>query len=184
MKSSLKNMLLSLTGITILAGTILAIVNISTEKPIAEGAERTRNEAIAAILPPFDKIERSTATDSDGDTLTIYIATLEGSNTGVAVETFSNDGFGGYISIIAGFDKDGSVCGYRILQHAETPGLGANMDKWFMADGTPHNIIGSNGPLAVKADGGDIDAITGATITSRAFLQAINRARSAATNIR
>lgn len=51
MKSSLKNMLLSLTGITILAGTILAIVNISTEKPIAEGAERTRNEAIAAILP-------------------------------------------------------------------------------------------------------------------------------------
>lgn len=184
MKSSLKNMLLSLTGITVIAGAILAAVNISTEKPIAEGAERARNEAIAAILPQFDHLEQTIATDADGDSLTVYVATLEGTGSGVAVETFSNNGFGGHISIIAGFDNDGHLCGYRVLQHAETPGLGANMDKWFMADGTSHNIIGTDAPLAVKADGGDVDAITGATITSRAFLQAINRARSAAANIR
>lgn len=184
MKSSLRNMLLSLTGITIFAGAILAIVNMSTEGPIAESADKARNEAIAAILPPFDNLMNTTSTDAAGDTLAVYVATLGGDRSGIAVETFSDKGFGGRISLIAGFDNDGTLRGFRVLQHTETPGLGANMEAWFSADGTPHDIIGSGVPLTVKADGGDIDAITGATITSRAFLEAINRARQAAENIR
>ena len=76
---------------------------------------------------------------------------------------------------MAGFDADGRLTGYRVLSHAETPGLGAKMDTWFQTD----KVIGTDTDIAVRADGGDIDAITGATITSRAFTDAINRARHA-----
>lgn len=176
-------MLLALAGITLTAALLLGVVNAATEKPIAESIERTRNEAIAAILPPFDRLESSEAADADGVMLPVYTAYVGDAAVGTAVESFSDNGFGGRISIIAGFDAAGRLCGYRVLQHAETPGLGANMGKWFMEEGTAHNIIGTDGNLTVKNDGGDIDAITGATITSRAFLQAINSARSAA-NIR
>ena len=85
----------------------------------------------------------------------------------------------GRITILAGFDNAGTLTGYRVLQHQETPGLGAQMDTWFMPDAGHGMVVGSNAPLAVKADGGEIDAITGATITSRAFMEAINKARTA-----
>ncbi len=76
---------------------------------------------------------------------------------------------------MAGFGADGSLTGYRVLSHAETPGLGSKMDSWFMND----QVIGSSDYISVRADGGNVDAITGATITSRAFTDAINRARKA-----
>ena len=83
------------------------------------------------------------------------------------------------MKILVGFDAEGKILGYTVLQHAETPGLGAKADKWFQKDGKG-SIIGrdlSNGkPLVVNKDGGDIDAITASTITTRAFLKAVNQA--------
>ncbi len=85
---------------------------------------------------------------------------------------------------MVGFAPDGSVKGYTVLAHSETPGLGAKMGAWFSDPSRPsRSIIGrtpdSGSPLAVSKDGGEVDAITGATITSRAFLQAINKAAEA-----
>ena len=100
---------------------------------------------------------------------------------GAAVES-TTLGFGGDLKVLVGFDAKGKILGYTLLQHAETPGLGAKADKWFQKDGKG-NIVGrvmdANKPLVVKNDGGDIDAITASTITTRAFLAAVNQAFAA-----
>ena len=81
--------------------------------------------------------------------------------------------------MLVGFDAEGKVLGYTILQASETPGVGAKADKWFQADGKG-SIIGKTAaqPLTVNKDGGDIDASTASTITSRAFLMSVNQAYS------
>lgn len=175
MKSSLRNMILSLTGLTVAIGAALAAVNEATADAIKETARRTRIEAMEAILPPFDNDIIATEVQSDG--LPLYQATLGSEPVGIAIETYSDNGFSGRIAIITGFDNDGKLTGYRVLEHQETPGLGARMGEWFAT--APHSVIGSSATLSVKNDGGDIDAITGATITSRAFLDAVNHARQA-----
>lgn len=182
MTSSLRNMVLSLTGLTFAAAAILAGVNLVTAEPIAEASVKARAEAMAAILPPFDNDIAATATElPDGQT--VYTATLGGAAAGTAVETYSDNGFSGRFTVLVGFDTEGILTGYRVLEHAETPGLGARMAEWFSDPTQPTRYVtGRTGTLAVKADGGDIDAITGATITSRAFLEALNRARKAITD--
>lgn len=79
-----------------------------------------------------------------------------------------------------GFDMDDKIVNYEILQHAETPGLGSKMGEWFKdMESNSKSIIGrdmSLGTLAVTNDGGSVDAITASTITSRAFLNAVNKA--------
>lgn len=173
MKSSLRNMLLSLTGLTVVAGLALGAVNYFTTEPIAKAREASRREAIAAVLPEFDNLE-----DIEYRSIKLYEASMNGNTIGIAVETYSDNGFSGRIDIMAGFDSEGALYGYRVLNHAETAGLGAKMGEWFQND----NVIGTTATIAVKADGGDVDAITGATITSRAFTDAINRAREAYDN--
>ena len=99
---------------------------------------------------------------------------------GVAVES-TTMGFGGDLKVLVGFDDSGKVLGYTLLQHAETPGLGAKADKWFL-EGSKGNIVGKcpgDKPLQVTKDGGEVDAITASTITSRAFLLAVNQAYEA-----
>jgi len=89
-------------------------------------------------------------------------------------------GFGGDLKVLVGFDPDGKILGYTLLEHAETPGLGAKADKWFQK-GEKGDIIGKDPkePLTVSKDGGQVDAITASTITSRAFLLAVNNAYNA-----
>lgn len=181
MKSTLGNMVLSLTVLTALAGAALGAVNLLTAKPIEEAAKRARIEAMQAVLPTFDNdIVASAVPCADG--VTVYPATFAGREVGVAVESFSENGFSGRINVLVGFDASGAITGYRILSHNETPGLGAKAVDWF--DVAPHDIKGRTGELAVNKDGGDIDAITGATITSRAFLEAVNRARAEYMNLK
>lgn len=175
MKSNLANMVLSLTVLTVMVGAALAWVNNLTAEPIAQAKAQALADALSQVLPPFDNNPAETATRADG--LKLYSATMSGEAAGFAVESYSDDGFGGRFEIVVGFDAKDAVYGYRILSHAETPGLGAKMDTWFAT--MPHDIKGTSIPLAVKADGGEIDAITGATISSRAFLGAVNRARKA-----
>lgn len=169
-------MLLSLGGTAIVAAAVLGFVNTITADPIADAAQKTRIEAMAEVLPAFDNDVAATA-QSTADGFTIYTATLGGKPAGTAVESYSDAGFGGRIIVLTGFDTQGCITGYRVLEHAETPGLGAKAGEWFAAPG--HDIRGSKSALKVKADGGDIDAITGSTITSRAFFEAVNNARKA-----
>jgi electron transport complex protein RnfG len=102
---------------------------------------------------------------------------------GIAIKTYTKKGFSGFISIMAGIDKSGNFSGYEILEHAETPGLGSKMGVWFNNTEKPkQNIIGKSpktSKFQVSKDGGDIDAITASTITSRAFLEALVRAYTA-----
>lgn len=178
-------MFLSLTIICIAAGAILAAVNMYTAGPIAETKAAALENAIKEVVPPFDNNPTEDAykgVTSEGDSLIIYPATKDGQFVGVAVESNTKKGFSGEIKVIAGFDPQGKLLNYSVLQHAETPGLGSKMQEWFQTDKNKQSVIGrslADGNLAVSKDGGDIDAITAATISSRAFLDAINRAYNA-----
>ncbi|MDR2968175.1 MAG: RnfABCDGE type electron transport complex subunit G [Tannerellaceae bacterium] len=185
LKSTLPNMLLSLMLISSCAAGILAAVNKQTAAPIAAAKAVALENAIKAVVPEFDNsplTDKYSAVTSDGDSLIIYPATKGGEAVGAAVESFSMNGFSGEIRVIVGFDTEGNIFNYSVLQHAETPGLGSKMQEWFRTEKDNRSVIGrslSGGNLSVTKDGGQIDAITASTITSRAFLQTINRAYSA-----
>ena len=109
--------------------------------------------------------------------MTIYEARKEGAPVGKAVRTYTDKGFSGRFWIMVGFKDGGVITGTSVLEHKETPGLGDKMEtgksEW------PQQFVGkdpANFELRVKKDGGDVDAITAATITSRAFCDAAERA--------
>lgn len=185
LKSTFKNMFLSLSIICLAIAILLAQVNKLTAKPIAEAKMQKLQTAIGDVVPEFDNdpISEAYIIESEGgDSLLVYPATKGDEVVGYAIKSYSN-GFAGEIQIIVGFDIDEKIVNYSILQHSETPGLGSKMDEWFKdIESKNKSIIGrdmSKGNLSVTKDGGDIDAITASTITSRAFLNAINRAYNA-----
>jgi electron transport complex protein RnfG len=183
--SSFRNMFLSLGLICLAAGAILAAVNNSTREPIAASKKANLENALKAVLPDFDNSPSEEAhwiTLTDGDSLKIYPAMKNGQWVGSAVESNSMKGFSGKIKILVGLDTTGKVINYQVLEHTETPGLGSKMNEWFRADKNRQSVLGkdlSRGALKVGKDGGEVDAITGATISSRAFLDALNRAYAA-----
>lgn len=186
LESSITNMVLVLVGVALITGGILAYVNHITEAPIKLQAEKTLADGIKAVMGgvQLSVAENDTIKQTiKGKEAVFVIHKTVDSNKqdlGVAVES-STGGFGGDLKVLVGFDKDGNILGYTILQHAETPGLGAKADKWFQKDGKG-SIIGKNpnkDNLTVKKDGGNIDAITASTITSRAFLLAVTQAYNA-----
>ena len=185
LKSSLLNMFLSLTIICVCVGGILAVVNELTKAPIEQSKKAKLENAIREVVPEFDNSpseEVFYGKISGGDSLKIFPAKKAGQLVGVAVESNSMKGFSGEVRIIVGFDPEGKIINYAVLQHEETPGLGDKMNLWVRADKNNQNILGKNlssGILKVSKDGGDVDAITAATITSRAFLDAVNRAYAA-----
>lgn len=188
LKSTLPNMLISLAGICLVAGAALAAVNRFTEEPIRESKAAALQAAIRKVTPEFDNNpteEAYKAPTYEGDSLVIFPATKNGIPVGVAVESSTRKGFGGEIQVIVGFDTEGKLLNYSVLRHAETPGLGSKMEQWFRTEKNKQNVLGrrlSEGNLKVTKDGGSVDAITAATISSRAFLDAVNRAYSAYTN--
>lgn len=178
-------MVVVLIAITALAGAALAGVYEMTKAPIAAAEKEKQVEAIRTVTPPFDNSpveEAYKALTAVGDSLIVYPAKKKGVLVGAAVESTTKKGFSGLIRVMVGFNADGSVRDYVVLQHAETPGLGSKMQEWFRNVLKPGQcVIGKDpsNPLKVKKDGGDVDGITAATISSRAFLDAINRAHSA-----
>lgn len=186
LQSTFKNMFLSLFSIAVVVALLLAQVNIMTAKPIAEAKARKLENAIKEVVPQFDNnpvAEAYKMATSEGDSLTVYPAKMGDQLVGYAINTYSNNGFSGNIQIMVGFDTESRVTNYSILSHAETPGLGSKMDEWFKDESKPKQyVIGRNlseSLLSVSKDGGNIDAITASTITSRAFLEAVNRAYGA-----
>lgn len=200
LQSSLKNMLLVLTGVTAVSVALLAYVNELTKGPIAEANAKTLNEALKKVLPEFTNNPVADSdtifSEKDGKKIVDFIIypAKDGENmVGTAVES-KWAGFGGELKVLVGFDSEGKIYNYSLLAHTETPGLGSKADKWFGAydpakeeKGVSHeqdkkSILGLNPgttPLSVSKDGGPIDAITASTITSRAFLNAVNAAYQA-----
>lgn len=178
-KSNFPNMVITLLAITLISGAILGMVHKVTKGPIQEASLKAQNEAIKTILPSFDKLSDAKEVMPEDGTqpLTFFKATdAEGKLVGTAVKTYTIKGFSGYIGIMVGFDPNGTITGFQVLKHAETPGLGSKMQEWF--SNPAHSIIGLNPAkvnMTVSKDGGDVDAITASTISSRAFLDAIVR---------
>lgn len=180
LQSTWYNMACVLTGISLVAGVALASVNKMTKDTIQQLNDKREQAAIAQVLGGGDvKVEKvDTVTVSDNS----YIV-MNAGKKGVAVKAVDplNASFGGGLTIMAGFSPKGEVLGYSILETHETPGLGAKAAQWFQK-GEKGDIIGRNlteKELVVSKDGGDVDAITASTITSRAFLRAVNAAYKA-----
>lgn len=173
-------MVLSLTLVSLVAAALLGGMYVLTEEPIAQTEQKKQMQAKIDVLPPTENISFGDKQEIDG--VTVYEAFAGNERVGAAVETFDANGFNGKFTLMVGFDNDGNITGYTVLKQNETPGLGANMINWFKTDKGNQNVIGLNPAeknMTVKKDGGDIDAITAATITSRAFLRAIVRAYNA-----
>ncbi len=177
-ESSFVNMVLTLFLVAAIAALALGGVYTVTKEPIAIAKQKKLEKAIKSVLPDFDRIEEKKFLDPEGkDSLTFYFAYQGDKEVGAAVKTFSNKGFSGHIEIMVGFLDDGTIYNTAVLSHKETPGLGDKMD--IKKSNFPVQFKGKNPKdfkLKVKKDGGDVDAITAATISSRAFCDAVNRA--------
>ena len=203
--SSLPNMILTLVIITMVAGSSLGYIYNLTKKPIQQSQQKKQQEAIRLVVPEFDNNpaeEMYEIETEDGQTLKVFPAKKNGEKVGVAIESVSPKGYGGDVTVMVGILPDGTIHNYQVLQHTETPGLGSKMGEWFKPSeegegqsGSPFlnwlfgiqggssennsSIVGADPSqidLKVSADGGDIDAITAATISSRAFLDAVRQA--------
>ena len=186
LESSLTNMVLVLTGVAVIMGGILAFVNQLTEGPINAQKEKALADGIKTVMcvdeltvAKTDEVRQNDAKGKEMLFKIYQVKDAQGQDLGAAVES-TTGGFGGDLKVLVGFDPEGNILGYTLLEHAETPGLGAKADKWFQK-GEKGDIIGKNPaePLVVSKDGGQVDAITASTITSRAFLLAVNNAYKA-----
>jgi Na+-translocating ferredoxin:NAD+ oxidoreductase subunit G len=177
-ESTFKNMVLSLTIISFTASACLGFVYEFTKKPIEQSNLNKKLNAIRIVVPEFknnpDKEMFRLAT-GDGDSLDIYPAKSDNEIIGYAVNTYTKKGFSGKISLMAGFKPDGTIINITVLEHKETPGLGSKMNEPLFMDQFK-NKNPSQFSLKVKKDGGPVDAITAATISSRAFCDAVQRA--------
>ncbi len=184
LESSFKNMLLVLLGITLFSAFTLGSMYTLTKAPIEASKKAKQENAIKMVLPPFEKIAEAEAVEVDGEGMfNVYKAYDKNDKfVGAAVESSSKNGFSGDIRIMIGFDVAGNIVDYSVLEQKETPGLGTKMVDWFKTDKAKQNIKGKNpatSNMTVNKDGGDIDAITAATISSRAFLEAVRVAYKA-----
>jgi len=181
MKSSLLNMTAVLFGITLIASAGVGVVNMITVEPIAEAEEAAKIEALNGVLPAFEATAAETLT-IDEMPITVHTATRGGETVGYAVETMSKKGFGGVINLMVGFTPEGGVINVNVLKQTETPGLGTKMadeDNALLRSIKGQQLEQKklvDGKLAVVKDGGDVDALTAATVSSRAYVDAINRA--------
>ena len=176
MKSSLKNMVLVLFCITLISSACVGLVNMITVDPIAKAKEAAEKEALAQVLPEFDATEISEHV-ADELPIVAYKATKDGQVVGYAVKSATKNGFSGMVKIMVGFDTKGTILNVNVLEQNETPGLGAKMTE----EGNPllASVQGKEASklnITVKKDGGDVDALTAATISSRAYAEAVARA--------
>lgn len=172
LESTFANMFIVLTVISIVAGAGLAAVFEVTKEPIAQANLKKQQEAISAVLPEGAQVGE--AEEVNGNS--VYRATdAQGAFAGMAIEINTN-GFGGNIKMMVGFDANGALVDYSILEMAETPGLGSKMGEWFRDKSDIRGALISDGEVKVSKDGGKYDAITAATISSRAFMTGVNAA--------
>ena len=183
LQSSLLNMVLSLGAITIIAAMLLGGVYALTKDTIADAERKAQVQAISEVAPTFDNnpldeqfVYVANAGTKDSLNIIVYPAKVNGALVGAAVKSVTKNGFSGEIEVMCGFELDGTIRDYKVLKHAETAGLGSKMQEWFRTPKGSQRIIGLNpgkDNVRVKKDGGQVDAITAATISSRAFLDTL-----------
>lgn len=186
-ESTFTNMLLTLIIVASVAALALGGVYQATKEPIKRNKEEKLKKALQKVLPEFDNNiaadTKKVAVEGFKDSLTFYMAKQGEELVGVAVETFTYKGYSGLIKLIVGFEMDGTIRNISLLQHAETPGLGDKMDK--TKSDWSKQFNGKDPKefkLQVRKDGGEVDAITAATISSRAYCDAVQRAYDAFNN--
>jgi len=178
-ESTLVNMVLTLLIITGIAGGTLGMVYKVTKEPIALAKLAKKKKAIEQVVPGFNNNpidEMYKLTSKEGYLLEVFPCKDGDILKGIAISSKTEKGFGGEIKIMVGLKPDGSIINYSVLEHQETPGLGSKMELWFRTKKGKQSILGKDPAttkMIVAKDGGDIDAITAATISSRAFLDAI-----------
>lgn len=178
--SSLRNMILVLVIIAVLSALILGETYKLTQEPIQKAKDALELQALTEVLPaafnnnPFEEKVVISRKDKRNK-LELYPARQDGTITGIAVKTYTNQAFGGHMEMIVGFRLDGSLNGYKIIDQKETPGLGSKVLEEKFA-GQFKNLHPERAILKVRQDGGDIDAVTAATISSRAVIDAVQRA--------
>ena len=187
MQSTLRNMMLSLTLISLCASAALGFVYEFTKEPIEISLLNKKLDAIKQVVPEFTNNpneEMFKLPTGEGDSLEVYPAKKGEEIVGYAVKSYTNKGFSGYIGFMVGFNPDGTIYNISVLEQKETPGLGTKM----VPEGTPEkpqfkDQFKDKDPatfaLKVKKDGGPVDAITAATISSRAFCDGVQRAYNA-----
>ncbi len=180
-ESTLKNMVVVLLIVSLVSATSLGYIYELTKNPIASAKLAKKLAAIELVVPKFTNNPNAqmfkVASDIEGDSLEFYPAYNNDELIGIAVKSFSDKGFTKRIYIMVGFLTDGTIKNIQVLEHAETPGLGDKMTKKKSNWSEQFNNKNPNKfKLKVTKDGGDVDAITAATISSRAFTDAVDRA--------
>jgi electron transport complex protein RnfG len=171
-ESTFINMVATLFIVTLVASTALAYVYELTKEPIEMAKLAKKLAAIDAVVPEYDNqpVDEmyKVAVDEGKDSLEFYPAKKNGELIGMAVRTFTNTGYNGLVVLMVGIMPDGIIKDIEVVQHKETPGLGTKMTDPVFKDQF-RGMDPSQVDIRVKKDGGDIDAITAATISSRAF---------------
>lgn len=180
-KDTFINMTLTLFLITGVAALLLGFVYKFTKDPITKVKEEKLKTSINLVVPGADKgqvVPISVMPAEGKDSLYFYEVIVDGIRIGTAVKTYTDKGFSGRFTVMVGFDTTGVIIDCDMLEHKETPGLGdkASNSKTTWNDQFNGKIPGSTIKLIVKKDGGDVDAITAATISSRAYCDALQRA--------
>lgn len=179
-KDTFINMTLTLFVITGVAAILLGFVYKFTKEPIEKVKEEKIKKSINLVIPGADKGDVSTISimpATGKDSLYFYEVKVNDILIGTAIKTYTDNGFSGRFTVMVGFDTLGNIIDNDVLEHKETPGLGdktAKSKSNFNAQFIKKNP--STFKLIVKKDGGDVDAITAATISSRAYCDALQRA--------
>lgn len=173
MESSLKNMVVVLFTITLISSAAVGGVYMITKEPIEQAKVAAVNDALNQVLPEY---ETTTSQTIEVNSLPIvaHTATVADKAVGYAVESISKNGFGGTVRLMVGFDTTGKIININVLEQKETPGLGTKMTdegNVLLASFKDKNASEIN--MTVKKDGGDVDALTAATISSRAYAEAV-----------
>ena len=178
-ESTFFKMLVTLVAVTLVAALSLGFVYKWTKEPIAQAKLAKQMRAIEAVVTDYDNDPVADGyrvlSANRKDSLVFFPAKKNGKLTGTAIRTYSSEGYGGDVVIMVGLDTTGTILNISVVEHAETPGLGSKMTMPFFLDQFLQKDPG-HVDLRVKKDGGTIDAISGATITSRAFSEAVQLA--------
>ena len=175
-KSSFTNMTVCLFAICLVCSALLAGVYALTAEPIAAAAAAKNEAAIKEVLPDTAvSIEEVRTVEMDGQTYEYNLAYDEQGNTVGCAINVAPVGFGGPIAIKVGFDVNGVIWNTKVLSQAETPGLGAKCTEASFSDQFK-GFDPAQKKLSMKKDGGDVDAITASTITSRAYADGLDTA--------
>ena len=179
-ESTLVRMTVTLLVITVITSAAVGFVEQLTKEPKAATEAVKQNFAIKAVLSEYDNNPLADVYEIDSydgavEKITCYPGIRNGELSGIAVKTWTNNGYSGMIRLMVGFDKSGSIINISVLEQKETPGLGSKMTQPRFKDQYNGMNPGANN-LKVKKDGGEVDAITAATISSRAFSDAVERA--------